>query len=229
MHGPLSSSPGLTTHYFSRRVNKHQQTPTTTDPAISTMSYEKIRFNKLRRVTEKAVEQTVKKLLQPETIEKCFPVISEMKGGKSALETARKQILQYFQLTLEKQFQYIFEQNDIERKLDELDEIIQAAQARRDLGTEEPLFIEKLTPQQLIDARVGASKAETVTKLQLIYDQLLLDNKQLHEEIVGLVDEGATVKDDLLLQIEAVASGVDEIKKAEFDQNYDKLIDDVLR
>lgn len=171
----------------------------------------------------------MKKLLQPETIEKCFPVISEMKGGKSALETARKQILQYFQLTLEKQFQYIFEQNDIERKLDELDEIIQAAQARRDLGTEEPLFIEKLTPQQLIDARVGASKAETVTKLQLIYDQLLLDNKQLHEEIVGLVDEGATVKDDLLLQIEAVASGVDEIKKAEFDQNYDKLIDDVLR
>ncbi|KAF3989180.1 hypothetical protein FT663_03627 [Candidozyma haemuli var. vulneris] len=193
------------------------------------MSYEKIRFNKLRRVTEKAVEQTVKKSLQPETIEKCFPVISEMKGGKSALETARKQILQYFQSTSEKQFQYIFEQNDIERKLDELDEIIQAAQARRDSGTEEPLFIEKLTPQQLIDARVGASKAETVTKLQLIYDQLLLDNKQLHEEIVGLVDEGATVKDDLLSQIEAVASGVDEIKKAEFDQNYDKLIDDVLR
>ncbi|PSK35742.1 hypothetical protein C7M61_004223 [Candidozyma pseudohaemuli] len=193
------------------------------------MLYEKVRFDRLRRVTEKAVEQTVKKLLQQEQIEKCFPTISEMKGGKSALETARKQILQYFQLTLEKQFQYIFEQNDIERKLDELDEIIQAAQARRDLGTEEPLFIDKLTPQQLIDARVGASKAETVTKLKLIYEQLLLDNKQLHEEIVGLVEEGSTIKDDLLLQVDALASGVDEIKKAEFDHNYDRLIERVLR
>lgn len=122
-----------------------------------------------------------------------------------------------------------FEQNDIERKLDELDEIIQDAQARRDLGLEEPLFVDELSPQQLIDARVSQTKAETVDKLQLIYEQLLLDNKQLHEEIVGLVKEGAEVKDDLLLQIDALASGVDEIRKAKFDEHYDALIENVLK
>lgn len=140
-----------------------------------------------------------------------------------------KQLLDYFQRTLVDQFRHIFEQNDIERKLDELDEIIQDAQARRDLGVEEPLFVDKLSPQQLIDARVSQTKAETVDKLQLIYEQLLLDNKQLHEEIVGLVKEGTEVKDDLLLQIDALASGVDEIRKAKFDEHYDALIENVLK
>lgn len=196
---------------------------------INNMSYDKVRFDRLRRVTDKALEQTIKKLFQPEHLERCFPKICEMKGGKAYLETARLQILEHFQRTLEKQFQYIFEHKDLERKLDELDEIVQSAQARRDLGKEEPLFVDKLSPQQLIDARVGASKAETLTKLKLIYDQLHLDNDQLHEEVKGLVEEGASVKDDILLLIEALASGVDDIKKAEFDQNYDKLIEEVLK
>lgn len=193
------------------------------------MAYDKVRFDKLQKVLQKAVDYTVEKLFRPEQLEKCFPNISQMKGGEKALQTARKQILDYFQRTLVDQFRHIFEQNDIERKLDELDEIIQDAQARRDLGLEEPLFVDELSPQQLIDARVSQTKAETVDKLQLIYEQLLLDNKQLHEEIVGLVKEGAEVKDDLLLQIDALASGVDEIRKAKFDEHYDALIENVLK
>lgn len=193
------------------------------------MAYDKVRFDKLQKVLQKAVDYTVEKLFRPEQLEKCLPNISQMKGGEKALQTARKQILDYFQRTLVDQFRHIFEQNDIERKLDELDEIIQDAQARRDLGVEEPLFVDKLSPQQLIDARVSQTKAETVDKLQLIYEQLLLDNKQLHEEIVGLVKEGTEVKDDLLLQIDALASGVDEIRKAKFDEHYDALIENVLK
>lgn len=192
------------------------------------MSYDKVRYDRLCRVTEKAVEQTVKNLLNPDHLEKCFPTISNMEGGQAALETARKQMLKYFKSTCTKQFDYIFEQRDIHRKLDELDEIIQAAHARKESPDEEPLHVDQLTPEQLINARIGTSRTECVNKLQMIYSQLLLDNEQLLEQIKRTVEEGALVKKDIVSLVEALTNGIDDVKKQDFTENYDALLEDIF-
>lgn len=190
--------------------------------------YERIRYDRLNQVMKKAVEQTIKKLLMPEQLQKCFPAISSIKGGPEALETARKQIQKYFHSTCFKQFEHIFTTRDIERKLDELDEIIQSAQQRRDLGTEKPLEVDKLSAEQLIEARLGLCRDETVKKLQLICDQLVLDNQQLYEELKGLAEEGESVKTDILLLINEFSSGIDELKRQDFDAKLEDLSREVF-
>lgn len=192
------------------------------------MSYDKVRYDRLCRVTEKSIEQTVKNLLNSEHLEKCFPRIAQMEGGKSALETARKQMMKYFRTTCTKQFDYIFEQRDIHRKLDELDEIIQDAQKRRDDGNEEAIFIERLTPEQLINGKIGSSRSECVKKLEMIHNQLLLDNAQLFDQLQSVMEQGKKTKDDIASHIDALASGIDDLKKQDFDDDYDALIEVAL-
>lgn len=177
---------------------------------------------------KKAVEQTIKKLLMPEQLEKCFPNISKMDGGPEALETARKQIQKYFHSTCFKQFDHIFNNRDVERKLDELDDIIQSAQHRRDLGTETPLQVDQLSAAQLIGASVGPSKEDAVKKLQLIYEQLVLDNQQLYEDLKELAEEGESVKTSILEQVQGISGGIDELKRQDFDANLKALSDEVF-
>lgn len=190
--------------------------------------YDRIRFERLNQVMKKAVEQTIKKLLMPEQLDKCFPTISKMEGGPEALETARKQIQKYFHSTCIKQFEHIFNNRDLERKLDELDEIIQSAQHRRDLGTEAPLQVDRLSAAELIGASVGPSKEDAVKKLQLIYDQLVLDNQLLYEELKELANEGESVKTSILEQVQAISGGIDELKRQDFDANLKALSEEVF-
>lgn len=190
--------------------------------------YERIRFERLNQVMKKAVEQTIKKLLMPEQLDKCFPTISKMEGGPEALETARKQIQKYFHSTCIKQFEHIFYNRDLERKLDELDEIIQSAQHRRDLGTEAPLQVDQLSAAQLIGASVGPSKEDAVKKLQMIYDQLVLDNQQLYEELKEFAEEGESVKTSILEQVQAISGGIDELKRQDIDANLKALSEEVF-
>lgn len=198
-------------------------------PHNHTMSdYERIRFERLQQVITKAVEQTIKKSLMPEQLQQCFPSISAMEGGQEALETARKQIQKYFHSMCTKQFEHTLNNRDIERKLDDLDEIIQAAQRRRDLGVEEPLQVDQLSAEQLIGASTGPAKEDAVKKLQLIHEQLVLDNQQLYEELKLLAEEGDHVKSDILLAIAGLSSGIDELKRQDFDEKLDALSKEIF-
>lgn len=190
--------------------------------------YELIRYDRLNQVMKLALEQTIKKLLMPEQLEKCFPTIAASPDGPDALETARKLIQKYFHSTCIKQFDHTFANRDIKRKLDELDEIIQDAQQRRDLGSEEPLQVDKLSAEQLIGATVASSKEDTVKKLQLIYDQLVKDNLQFYEELKQLAQDGDSIKNDILLLVEDLSSGIDELKRSDFDHKLDALSREVF-
>lgn len=190
--------------------------------------FERIRYERLNQVMKKAVEQTIKKLLMPEQLQKCFPTISTMEGGPEALETARKQIQKYFHSTCFKQFDHIFQNRDIERKLDELDAIIHDAQQRRDLGTETPLHIDQFSAAELIGASTNKAREDAAKKLQLIYEQLVLDNQQLYEELRQLADEGAGLKADIVAQVTDLSSGIDEMKRQDFDARLDALSREVF-
>lgn len=191
----------------------------------SAMETEKIRYDRLNQVVKKAVEQTIKRLLMPEQLEKCFPTISKMDGGPEALEMARKQMQKYFHSTCFKQFEHILENRDIHRKLDELDEIIHDAQQRRDLSlAESDISVDTLTASQLIEATVALTRQDSVKKLTMIYDQLVLDNKQLFQELRELAQQLDLLKQDIEGSIQALLSGIDDLKR----QNLDLLVDTLM-
>lgn len=190
--------------------------------------YERIRYDRLKQVITKAVDQTVKKSLMPEQVAQCFPTISATAEGQKALETARALMLKYFHGTCINQFDHTLEKRDVEHKLNELDEIIQSAQRRRDLGVEEPLHVDQLTAEQLIGASIGPAKEDALEKLQLIHQHLVLDNKQLYEELQKLAEEGEKEKTSLTQAIEVLSKGINELKRQEFDAKLDALLMEVF-
>lgn len=193
------------------------------------METEKIRYHRLNQVVKKAVEQTIKKLLMPEQLEKCFPTIAKMDGGPEALEMARKQMQKYFHNTCFKQFDHIFENRDIHTKLDQLDEIIADAQRAQAAGSAEPrVSVDKLLAPELIEATVALTRRDSIKKLTMIYDQLVLDNKQLFEELRGLVALLDEAKQDIESSIAVLLSGIDEMKLSSLDLQMDVLMQQVL-
>lgn len=192
------------------------------------MEVERVRYEKLRQVLKKAVEQTIKKLLMPEQLEKCFPRIAQTKGGPEALEWGRVQVQDYFFETCSAQFDHIFNERDIEQKLNELDEIIQTAQQRKKEGGI-AVEVDKLTASQIIGASIGGSKEDCIKKLEMVHEQLMLDNQYLYKELKDLSEESETIKGDILLQVEALASGIDDFKRQEFDARLDRLTEEVFQ
>lgn len=192
------------------------------------MDYERVRYDRLCKVVKTALERTITALLNAEQVQKCYPTISAMEGGPEALDTARKQIQRYFHSTCTKQFEHIFEERDMKRKLDELDEIIQSAQRRRTLGTEPPVQVDQLSAGEVFAANVALARQDTVKKLTMIYEQLVVDNKQMYEELRGIASESEQLRTDLVALVEALSSGIDEMKREAFEEKMGALTREVL-
>lgn len=190
--------------------------------------YERIRYDRLKHVITKAVDQTVNKSLMAEQVAQCFPTISATPEGRKALETARALMVRYFHDTCINQFDHTLEKRDLKQKLNELDEIIQSAQRRRDLGLEEPLHVDELTAEQLIGASIGPAKEDALKNLQYIHHQLVLDNQQLFDELLELAKEGEKEKASMDQAIEALSKGINELKRQEFDAQLDALLMEVF-
>ncbi|QBM86500.1 kinetochore protein NNF1 [Metschnikowia aff. pulcherrima] len=189
------------------------------------MEYDKVRYDRLNQVVKKAVEHTIKTLLMPDQVQKCFPAISSMEGGAEALETARKQIQKYFHGTCLKQVDHIFTERDVEQKLNELDEIIQLAQRARAEGTRKQIQVDLLTPEQLIQAGLGGVQDDTEKKLTMIYEQLRLDNLQIYLDLRALAEESKTVLSSIILLIEDLAGEVDDLRNEQTDEQLEFLLD----
>lgn len=181
------------------------------------MEYEKVRYDKLNQVVQKAVEHTIKKLLMPEQVNKCFPTISET--GPETLETAITQIQNYFHVTCFKQVEHIFNERDLGTKLDQLDEIIQLAQRAREKGTRKQIQVDQLKPEEIIQARLGEAKQDTERKLEMIYEQLVFDNQTLFKELKNIAKEAGEVLQNILLLLDELLGGVDDEKMSEFEDN----------
>ena len=189
------------------------------------MEYDKVRYDRLNQGVKKAVEHTIKTLLMPDQVQKCFPAISSMEGGAEALETARKQIQKYVHGTCLKQVDHIFTERDVEQKLNELDEIIQLAQRARAEGTRKQIQVDLLTPEQLIQAGLGGVQDDTEKKLTMIYEQLRLDNLQIYLDLRALAEESKTVLSSIILLIEDLAGEVDDLRNEQTDEQLEFLLD----
>ncbi|CCE83912.1 Piso0_004509 [Millerozyma farinosa CBS 7064] len=185
---------------------------------------QKIRYERLRLVCQKALEQSIKKSLSMEQIKKCYPTISSSKEGERSLEIARSQIVKFWHTNSMKEFDLIFKERDIETKLNELDEIVQKAQERKAKGDEAPIEADKLSPTELIEGTIYHDKKKTLDTLEIIYKQLRSENEDLYKELEELGQRSSKIRTDVEGSISRLKNSVQSLKEEDSDIRLDELV-----
>lgn len=185
---------------------------------------QKIRYERLKLVCQKALEQSIKKSLSMEQIKKCYPTISLSKEGERSLEIARSQIVKFWHTNSMKEFDLIFKERDIENKLNELDEIVQKAQERKTKGDEAPIEADKLSPTELIEGTIYHDKKKTLDTLEMIYKQLRSENEDLYKELEELGQRSSKIRTDVEGSISRLKNSVKSLKEEDSDIRLDELV-----
>lgn len=188
------------------------------------MEVERVRYERLRLVCKKALEQLIKKGLDMDRLVECFPEVAKTQKGLSQLQTARAQIVKFWYTSSMAEFDLIFKARDMENKLNELDEIIQLGYHRMETSSEPPVMICDLSPEQILEA-TARSDQNLIHALNLIYDQLLLDNKQLVDEISNVTKQALDVKSDIDKSVDLIRKSVETLGNDDVDMNIDELLD----
>mmetsp|Transcript_469 Transcript_469/g.447 ORF Transcript_469/g.447 Transcript_469/m.447 type:complete len:196 (-) Transcript_469:1302-1889(-) len=185
---------------------------------------DKIRYERLKLVCKKALEQSIKKSLSMDQIRTCYPTIASTDDGQKSLEIARSQIIKFWHNNSTKEFDLIFKERNIETKLNELDEIIQKAEERKLQGKEAPVQVDRLSPSELIEASLAGTKKESIESLTMIYNQLCLDNMELYGQLNSLCEESETIKTDLKSQVDSLNEDLKSLKNDDLKVSIDDLI-----
>lgn len=185
---------------------------------------DKIRYERLKLVCKKALEQSIKKSLSMDQIKTCYPTIASTDEGQKSLEIARSQIIKFWHNNSTKEFDLIFKERNIETKLNELDEIIQKAEERKLQGKEAPVQVDRLSPSELIEASLAGTKKESVESLAMIYNQLCLDNMELYGQLNSLCEESETIRTDLKSQVDSLDEELKSLKNDDLKVSIDDLI-----
>ncbi|CUM52389.1 unnamed protein product [Debaryomyces fabryi] len=193
---------------------------------INKMSSEidRIRYERLKLVCKKALEQSIKKSLSMDQIKTCYPTIASTEEGQKSLEIARSQIIKFWHNNSTKEFDLIFKERNIETKLDELDEIIQKAEERKIEGKEAPVQVDRVSPSELIEASLAGTKKESIESLSMIYNQLCLDNMELYGQLNSLCEESETIRTDLKSQVDSLSEDLKSLRNDDFKVSVDDLI-----
>lgn len=167
---------------------------------------EHVRYRQLCQVSTQAANEVARAMLN-EHVNTCFPTIVQMKGGREVLARAVAESQAYFSKTCQRQFARDFEDQDLELLLNELDDLVEEAQQRRARGGE-PIFIDRFTPAQMLEAALAPNHKGTAERLQMILAQLEGDNLRLCTELKEMARESERIKDGIQELLEALA--VDE-------------------
>lgn len=124
-----------------------------------------------------------------------------------------------------KEFDLIFQERNIDTKLNELDEIIQTAQRREQSQLELPAQIDKLTPTELINSTLLDGSESSLENLSMIYNQLCIDNKEMYTELQKLSIESDDLKTDINNLLETLRKEVEVIDSRKDKLNLDELIE----
>ncbi|EGW34485.1 uncharacterized protein SPAPADRAFT_59917 [Spathaspora passalidarum NRRL Y-27907] len=159
----------------SKRIQKH--------------NVKKIRYEKLKEVGRRATEASIKKSFSSGKVESCFPTIASTAQGSEILREASKQFIEFWQSETLNEIDHIYEERDIETKLDELDEIVQAAEERKRSRTSKPENVDLLSAKEIIDSNIVSKGTVALEKLQLIHDSLRAENLDTYKQLQELVKE----------------------------------------
>lgn len=184
----------------------------------------KVRFERLRLVARKALEQLIKKSLTMEQVKTCFPTLVTSQDGVRSLELALSQMSGFWHANSLDEFDLIYKEKDIESKLDELDDIIHNAQRAKDSG-KEPSNIDQLSPLEIVDSTIVSNSKNVLDSLQMIYDQFCLDNSELYTELSELTKESTRINNSIKSGIEQLNKEANSVELEKAGLQIYKLID----
>lgn len=187
-----------------------------------------VRTERLRAVLKLAVDQTVKRLMEPEDFKKCFSKMVSIEGAEAAIELGRKQVAQYFTTISLEQFEHIFAERGIKERLDDLDDVIHSAQERKATNTGGQILLDELSAESVITTAVTKLKHSAIEKLQVIYDQLCKENTDLYERLKEHTETCENLKNEVVSLVDSLQSGIDEIKRINFELLLEKLAEEVF-
>lgn len=190
--------------------------------------FEKIRYERLRLVCTKALEESIKKSLSIEQIKICYPTIASTTEGVEVLEIARSQIIDFWLHNSIKEFDLIFQERNVEEGLNSLDEIIQLAKTRSIDKSVEPIEIDKLTPKDIIDAKLNYKRNETINALKLIYDQLCIENLKYFQELNKICQESEEIKLDINNQMSSLNQELEVLKNDKTTERVNELLETIV-
>lgn len=169
---------------------------------------EKVRFERLRLVARRALEELIKKSLSIEQVNTCFPTLVSSEDGVTSLESALSQMSGFWHSNSLDEFDLIYKEKDMESKLNELDNIIQQSQDRKDSGAE-PSNIDQLSPLEIVDSTIITKSKDVLDNLQMIYDQLCTENLDLYKEFSEMVNDAKDIDNSIQANIEQLKSEAD--------------------
>lgn len=169
---------------------------------------EKVRFERLRLVARRALEELIKKSLSIEQVNTCFPTLVSSEDGVISLESALSQMSGFWHSNSLDEFDLIYKEKDMESKLNELDNIIQQSQDRKDSGAE-PSNIDQLSPLEIVDSTIISKSKDVLDNLQMIYDQLCTENLDLYKEFSEMVNDAKDIDNSIQANIEQLKSEAD--------------------
>lgn len=188
----------------------------------------RVRYERLNLVVQKALEQTINKSLNIDQMTKCFPNIAKTNDGLKNLQIARKQMRSYINDTSLKEFALIFAEQDIENKLNELDDIIQSAHQRKQSNEEIPIEIDRLSASEIIEANLIQSRQEVIRNLSMIHNQLCVDNLDLFKQLESKCSESESIKKDIRSLIDSFTTGIDDLRQDSINDKINDLIKEVI-
>jgi kinetochore protein NNF1 len=203
---------------------------------------EHIRFQRLKQVCSKALEES-QKVLTDENLHACYPTISSTKDGRRLIQTIKQQMIESWTANTKREFTSIFEERDIEAKLDELDELIAQAQDRMDTGTEPQLpyalryylslehytnitaSIDRLSPVNIVSSHLLPLKESNLRSLEDQLDSLKSQNTDLFKQLQDRAQEARQLRSGTFELIQNIKKMEEVSKDAQLESKLRTLVE----
>lgn len=171
-----------------------------------------VKFDGFQKAVKFSMESVLKRLTL-DTLKECYPQVDS-----AALENIRRQIIDAWRAKAAAEFAKVYEERELQQRLDELDEVINDAKLRQKRG-EPGIKPGKKTVHELNEAKVISLKEEAVERLKAKVDEIKLQNDKLAEELGGIRDQvGKNYEDTEVIFGELDQLGDEVLKDEEFEQ-----------
>lgn len=190
--------------------------PTNSGKHLKSNQYNHVRYNGLKAVTEFALHATLLKFTLAK-LQECYPMIEP-----EVLEYVRRQIVELWQTKSRSECKKISEDRHLKVKLDELDDIIQDAKVRSERGDPNVLHLDKLTPQQVVQATLLDEKKKSCVELDAKIKAL---NANYEATLAKLEKFSNEVKDNM----EDIDIVLKELKQLDSNQISDEMFEDLIK
>lgn len=182
--------------------------------------YDLVRYDRLRLVCQKALEQVIKRSLSVEQVFQCFPELALSSEGRKALTTAQQQLVTYWHRTGLREFDLIFSEFEVEPKLRALDRVIARAQQRKADPSLIPALVDLKSASEIIDATLVAHSQPLIAHLQNIHAELVRDNEDMRSQLKSLRADSLEIAESASTALETLKSHVEALRKESEKTNY---------